>query len=123
MITLEEQISLRREHTCAMLHELQIGIHRNGYRQLVILIPCYALDENQSLSKELYPYVAERYGYASWQAVEHAVRIAILEAWKRRNVAVWEKYFPGMRKPPSNKQFIATLAEQLKKTPPVSGRG
>ena len=119
MTTFEEQITLRREDTCAMLRELQIGIHRNGYRQLLILVPCYALDENQSLTKELYPYAAGCFGYASWQPVEHAVRLVILDAWERRDKAVWEKYFPGMKKPPSNKKFIATLAERLKNTPPV----
>ena len=123
MITLEEQISLQRESTCGLLHELQIRIHRIGYRHLVILIPCYALDADQSLTKELYPYVAEHFWYSSWQPVEHAVRIAIQDAWERRDPAVWEKYFPGMKKPPSNKQFIATLAERIKKTPPNNGRG
>ena len=123
MITFEEQICIFREDTCRMLHELRIGIHRNGYKQLVILIPCYALDNTQSLSKELYPYVADHFGYASWYPVEHAVRIAILDAWERREPEVWEKYFPGLKKPPSNKQFIATLAERLKNSPPGNGRG
>ena len=122
MITFEEKIILHRETTCSLLRELKIDIHRNGYRQLVILIPCFALDGNQRLSKELYPYVTELLGYTSWQAVERAVRIAIMAAWMHRNPSVWEKYFPDLRKPPSNKQFIATLAEQLKKAPPVSGR-
>lgn len=122
MITIE-QIDLQRENICGLLHELQIGIHRIGYRHLVILIPCYALDVDQSLTKELYPYVAGHFGCSSWQPVEHAVRIAIQDAWERRDVAVWEKYFPGMKKPPSNKQFIATLAERLKKPPPDNGRG
>lgn len=123
MITIEDQIRLWREDTCRMLHELQVGVHRNGYRQLVIIIPRFALDESQSLTKEVYPYAADYFGYTSWQPVEHAVRIAILDAWKRCDPAVWEQYFPGMKKPPSNKQFIATLAERLKKTPPENGRG
>lgn len=116
--THEEQIILLREITSRILPELRFGIHRLGYKQLLLLIPCYALDSNQSLSKELYPYAADYFGYASWQPVEHAVRVAILDAWERRDPEVWEKYFPGMKKPPSNKQFIATLAERLKNTPP-----
>ena len=117
--TFEEQICSYREATCCMLHELQIGIHRLGYKQLTIAVPCFALDDQQSLSKELYPYVANYFGYANWQPVEHAIRDAILDAWEKRDPAAWEKYFPGMKKPPSNKQFIATLAERLKNTPPV----
>lgn len=118
-VTFEEQVCALRGDTCKMLHELQIGIHRLGYKQLALLIPCYCLDDNQSLTKELYPYVAQCFGYCSWQSVEHAVRIAIIDAWKQRNPTVWERYFPGMEKPPTNKQFIATLAEQLKNTPPI----
>lgn len=118
IVTFEEQVCALREDTCKMLHELQIGIHRLGYKQLALLIPCYCLDDNQSLTKELYPYAAQCFGYCSWQSVEHAVRIAIMDAWKQRDPSVWERYFPGMEKPPTNKQFIATLAERLKNTPP-----
>ena len=114
----EELIYAMYEPTAKMLHELQISIRRLGYKQLTIAAPCFAMDDRQSLSKELYPYVANYFGYADWHPVEHAIRVAILDAWERRNPEVWEKYFPGMKKPPSNKQFIATLAEQLKNTPP-----
>lgn len=123
MITPEEQIDLYRDNTCGLLQALQVGIHRVGYRHLVILIPCYAMDAEQSLTKELYPYAAARFGYSAWQPVERAVRVAIQDAWARGDPAVWEKYFPGAKKPPSNKRFIATLAERLKKTPPDDGRG
>ena len=123
MITPEEQILRHRAATCGMLRELQIGIHRNGYRQLTVLIPCYALDDDQGLTKELYPFAATYFGSPSWQAVERAVRSAIEEAWARRRPEVWEAYFPGRDKPPANKQFIATLAERLKNTPPGDGRG
>ena len=118
ILTPEEQISALYEPTANMLHELQISIRRLGYKQLTIAVPCYALDDRQSLSKELYPYVANYFGYDDWHPVEHTIRVAILDAWERRNPEVWEKYFPGIKKPPSNKLFIATLAEQLKNTPP-----
>ena len=107
-----------REQTYHVLHELWFGVHRLGYRQLLVLIPSYALDSRQSLSKELYPKVAKHFGYATWPPVEHAVRIAILDAWERRDPAIWEKYFPGMKKAPRNKQFIAAIAEWIKNTPP-----
>lgn len=119
ILTPEEQISALYESTAQMLHELQITIRRLGYKQLTIAIPCFALDDRQSLTKELYPYVANYFGYSNWCPVEHAIREIILDAWERRDPEVWEKYFYGMKKPPSNKQFIATLAERLKNTPPV----
>lgn len=96
-----------------MLRELSVPIHRTGYRQLCIAIPRFAQDSSQSLTKELYPYVAAQLGCADWRTVEHSIRVVILDAWQRRNPKVWEKYFPGAQKPPSNKQFIATLAEFL----------
>ena len=116
--TYEEEIEILRENTCDILHELRFGVHRLGYKQLLVLIPYYALDSGQSLSKELYPYVAERFGHVSWKSVEHEVRVAILDAWKHRDSNIWEKYFPGAKKVPSNKQFMATIAERIKKAPP-----
>lgn len=117
--TYEDQLFTLREFTSRILHELRFGIHRLGYKQLLLLIPCYALDDNQSFTKELYPYVADYFGYSTWHPIEHTVRDAILNAWANRDPAVWEQYFPDMQKPPSNKQFIATIAERIKNTPPV----
>ena len=112
--TLEEQRTRLEEATRKMLHSLQFSVHLIGYSSLVVLIPCYRLDNTQGLSKELYPFVAAHCGYPSGQAVEHGVRVAILDAWDRRDPEAWEEYFPGMKKPPTNKHFIATLAERLK---------
>ena len=118
MITVcEEETDIFRENTCRILHELRFGAHRLGYQQLLVLIPRFARDRSQSLSKELYPYAAELFGHSSWQPVEHTVRVAIQDAWERRSPEVWEKYFPGLEKVPSNKQFIAAIAEHIKNTP------
>ena len=117
----EEQIIV--PEIVRLLNELRIGAHRNGYRQLILLICCYLPEGNRSLTKELYPFVAGRFGYSGWHPVEHTVRTAILDAWDRRVPEVWEKYFPGSKRAPTNKQFIAVLAETLKNSPPVSGRG
>ena len=121
-ITLEEQTGIYQEITRRILRELRVGIHRIGYQMLIVLIPCYAFDATQSLTKELYPFAARQIGYYSWQPVEHAVRVAIQDAWEKREPDVWEKYFPGMKKPPSNKQFIAAIAEQIKNPPPETRR-
>lgn len=117
--TVDEEILIMQEITSRILHELRFGVHRLGYKQLLLLIPYYALDDNQSFTKELYPYAANHFGYAAWQPIEHTVRDAISNAWERRDPMVWEKLFPGMKRPPSNKQFIATIAERIKNTPPV----
>lgn len=114
----EEEIEILRENTHIILQELRFGVHRLGYKELLVLIPCYAQDSDQSLTKELYPYTAEYFGYVTWKPVEHAVRVAIRDAWERRKPGVWEKYFPGVKKVPSNKQFVATIAGWIKNTPP-----
>ena len=104
-----------QDATTAMLHELGISIHRLGYVYLSIAVPCYASDNTQSLSKELYPYVAKQLDkYTKWHAVERSIRAVVLEAWNRRDPVVWEWYFPRYKKVPTNKQFIAVVAERIR---------
>jgi len=102
------------EKTARLLYELNVPPYRVGYKQLLSAIPLFAKDPNQSLSKEIYPRVAEALAYSDWKAVEHSVRDVILTAWAHRDPAVWKNYFPNDKKPPSNKLFIATLAGRLK---------
>ena len=116
--TYKEELECLQETACCILHKLRFRVHLLGYQELLVLLPEYTCDSTQSLSKELYPKVANQFGHTSWKAVEHAVRVAILDAWERRDPEVWENYFPGTVKVPSNKQFLATLAEHIKKAPP-----
>lgn len=97
-----------------MLHELGFPIHRIGYKQLCIAIPYFAQDDSRSITKEVYPYLAERFYYPNYRAAESAIRDTIHQAWEQRNNAVWKQYFPNPDKQPTNKVFIATLAERLK---------
>lgn len=103
-----------QELTSMMLHELGIAIHRHGYNQLQVAIPHFAQDVTQSLTKDLYPYVGEQLGGFDRRAVERSIRCVIIDSWLRRNPDTWNKYFPEATKSPSNKQFIATLAERIK---------
>lgn len=114
MITAEDKEKARREETIALLHLLGIGIHRLGYQYLRIAAVPFAANDTQSLSKELYPYVAAQTGCADWRSVERAIRAVILDAWEERNEAVWEQYFPNQKKAPTNKQFLAVLAECIR---------
>ena len=108
----------------ALLHTLGFPIHRCGYDHLIVAINRYAEGDIQSLSKELYPYVSECFGYTDWHAVEHSIRSIISDTWDIRDPEIWERYFPRFHKAPSNKRFIATLAELLQQnTPPENGRG
>lgn len=115
-MTLEENANIDlHEATITMLHELGISIHRLGYVYLSIAVPYFATNNAQSLSKELYPYVAKQLDkYTNWYAVERSIRTVVLAAWNRRDPVVWERYFPRYKKVPTNKQFIAVLAERIR---------
>ena len=116
----EDQALTRR-----MLGELGVPVNRRGFQLLCAAIPRYSQDVYQGLAKELYPYLMERCNFSTCEAVERSMRGVIFDAWKHRNPAVWERYFPTSAKQPTNKQFISTLAEHLnrKKSPPGSRRG
>lgn len=110
---MENTASLSHRRICRALHELGIPVHRVGYRYLVQAIVCFLEDDGQCLTKGVYPAIALRFGYGDWRPVEHAIRLVILHAWENRIPGVWERYFPCAHRCPSNKLFIATLAEFL----------
>ena len=95
------------------LRILDIAVNREGFRHLQVGIVLYHQDSQQSVTKELYPAIAEICGNDNGAQVETAIRNVIGEAWERRDPGVWDKYFPGKTKCPTNKQFISTLAQML----------
>ena len=104
----------KQEQTIQMLHDLNCPVHRIGYRHLSEAIPYFSQSPSQSLSKAVYPKVAERFGSMDCRAVEHSIRSAILDAWQHRDPVMWRIYFPRAERVPSNKLFISTLAERLR---------
>lgn len=105
-----------REDTRVAVHLHTLGFRTNldGYRQLCEAIPLYAQNPGMLLSKELYPAIGEIFSLPDCRTVEHSVRKAITDAWSRRNPIIWEKYFPGAVKAPTNKVFISKLSEMSK---------
>lgn len=97
----------------SLLRQLSIPISHTGYRRLCIGIPEFTRNPEQSITKELYPYIAKASGCASSQDVESCIRRSILRGWEIGDRDVWQRYFPGAAKAPSNLVFIATLAEYL----------
>jgi len=96
------------------LGRLNVPVYLVGYHQLCVAITLFAKDIMQPMCGELYPAVAKALGYTDWRAIEYSIRRVILAAWDRRNPEVWEEYFPGGQRAPSNKQLIATLAMRIK---------
>lgn len=96
------------------LRQLNVPVYLSGYRCLCVAIPIFAMDISQSMCNELYPAVAKQLGYVDWRAVEFAIRRAIVSAWEHRDPEIWDACFPGSIKAPTNKQFVATLAQRIK---------
>lgn len=107
--------------TVVHLHSMGFRTNLNGYHQLCVGIPIYAKDPRMSMSKELYPAVAAHFHYPDSRTVEHSIRNAIKDAWKRKNPTVWLKYFSpailASARCPSNKHFFSAVAENLELQP------
>ncbi len=104
--------NLRREISAALLG-LGLSAKHNGYAYLREAIARMIDDPEQSVTKELYPAVAAVCGCDGKQ-VERSIRHALDAAWKQRDEALWQRYFPGASKRPTNAAFIARLAESLR---------
>ena len=75
------------------------------------------IDIINSVTKELYPTVAKKFGTTS-SRVERAIRHAIEVAWDRGDVDILNSYFGytvhNTRGKPTNSEFIALIADKLR---------
>ena len=96
----------------AATHLMKLNVpHWGGYDDLRIAIPLFSQDPKQSMVKELYPAVAVLRDRENWHQVEKSIRNVKEYAYAHRNDAVWKEYFPDTSCCPTNKAFIARLAE------------
>lgn len=95
-------------------HLQKLGISNTlaGYRCLLAAIPLFQANPNLMI-KEVFPEVAKLCNLSDGRNVEHCVRTAIRNAWKHRDPKVWDYYFPGLTRRPSNKIFILRIAQLL----------
>lgn len=110
----EEKPATPEAKVALQLHLLGFAGGRDGYRQLCVGIPLFCEDPQQNLSKELYPAIARLCDGKTEKCVEHSIRNAIEHAWKHRKGTAWERAFPGTERCPTNKTFIARIAEIIK---------
>ena len=94
------------------LHTLGVDTTLTGYRCLLAIIPFFQANP-YLMVKEIYPEIARLCGLSDWRAVEHTTRTVIQKAWKKRDPKVWDFYFPGHTKCPSNKKFILRITQLL----------
>ena len=95
------------------LSSLSVPEGLDGRKCLLVMIPSYAADPGQSFTKELYPEAGKRF-HRSGAAADRDVRYALQQAWDQGDPLVWQHYFPGAVKCPSNSEFIRRMAEELK---------
>ena len=102
-----------RSVTAGHLTRLEFEAEHDGFAQLRVGIPMFAQDPSLRLGKELYPTIASICGSLSATTVEHTIRTAIENAWRQGNREIWNEFFPGCEKCPSNKKFIARMAQLI----------
>ena len=73
---------------------LSLGMRTNlsGYRYVMEAVLLLYRDPSQTMTKELYPAVAEICG-GTWQQTERVIRLCIQDAWKRHDDKIWQLYF------------------------------
>lgn len=102
-----------------IIHQIGIPAHIKGYHYLRTAIILSINDDEMinSVTKLLYPTVAERYNTTS-SRVERAIRHAIEIAWDRGDVDVLNGIFGytvrNTRGKPTNSEFIALIADKLR---------
>ena len=102
-----------------IIHEIGVPAHIKGYQYLrsAILMAVQDMDILNSITKQLYPSIAEEYGTTS-SRVERAIRHAIEVAWGRGSMDTINDLFgytinAGKGKP-TNSEFIAMIADKIR---------
>ena len=111
------------DYVSNVLIALGIPTKLRGYGYLREAILSMAKDPTQSITKVLYPEVAEIFkkenGRIDTKHIERSIRSAIEKAWERRDEALWQQYFPvdgdGQLRRPSNGAFISRIADNLRR--------
>ena len=102
-----------------IIHQIGVPAHIKGYQYLrtAILLTIKDSDIINSVTKVLYPSVAKKYSTTT-SRVERAIRHAIEVAWDRGDVDTLNAYFgytiQNNRGKPTNSEFIAMIADNLR---------
>ncbi len=98
----------------ALLQALSIPAKLKGYEQCREAIILLVHNPGMSITKELYPGVADAFGISATQ-VERSIRTAIGAGFDRGDRRKWQTHFPAdCAERPSNGAFLTTLADLLR---------
>lgn len=102
-----------------LLHQLGVPANMKGYLYLRDAVEMVLSDDRLlagSLTRKVYPLLAERYG-SSASGVEAAIRNALVAWWERGNRELYDR-MPGRSgkrsRLPTNSSMIAELADQIR---------
>ena len=101
-----------------LLHDLGMPSHIKGYQYIRDAIKLMHTNNNlfNSITKEVYPYIANRYQTTS-SRVERAMRHAIEVSWSRGDYDLMDEIFGHSvdfdRAKPTNSEFLATIADKI----------
>lgn len=102
-----------------MIHEIGVPAHIKGYQYLrdSILLAVEDMDILNSITKQLYPSIAERH-CTTPSRVERAIRHAIEVAWGRGKMDTINELFGytvhAEKGKPTNSEFIALIADKIR---------
>ena len=105
--------------TTHILHEIGIPVHVRGYQYLrdAIILVVEEANYLEAVTKELYPTVASKHNTTA-SRVERSIRHAIELAWNRGNYRKKSEFFEYEvsynKSKPTNSEFIAIIADQLR---------
>ena len=114
----EKAFDLEGEVT-RIIHQIGVPAYIKGYQYLrmAIMLVVEDCDRVNSLSKHIYPDVAEKY-QTTTSRVEYAIRKAIEISWDRGDVDILNSYFgytiASNRRRPTPTKFIAIIADDLR---------
>ena len=109
---------LRKEIT-KLMHTLGMPAHVLGYEYAreAILIALGNKDILRSMTKELYPAVAQAFN-STPSRVERAIRHAVELAWDRGDLSTLHRFFgytvSSKKGKPTNSEFLSALADHLR---------
>lgn len=95
------------------LRRLGLSPRWNGYHHLMYILPLYDPYGTSALFSTFYQDLAAR-NSVTVDAIDNAIHQTIRRAYEKRNESVWAAYFPDTSQCPKNKDFIASIAEQIK---------
>ncbi len=102
-----------------IIQKIGVPAHIKGYYYLRSAI-INSINNSQlmgSITKQLYPYVAQKYSKTS-SRVERAIRHAIEIAWNKGKNEMINKYFGysliNFHRRPTNSEFIALISDQIR---------